>query len=132
MYNLKLNGLMSDERCFVYDVYFPSIYGGIIQLKVPFSRMSEQIRQISRQGGKIISILPLTIKRYNPQSNLGWWIEIVTDSPRCFYFFGPFDNADEAKSCQDGYLDDFRSEGAVLVDVSVKYCQPISLTIELD
>ena len=36
----------------------------------------------------------------------------------------------EAKSAQDGYIDDLQSEGALGISVKIKYCQPISLTIE--
>jgi hypothetical protein len=123
----------SEERVFIYEVFLPFVKGGRVWFKVPFDRMGQQTRQIYIRGGKIISILPLTTSTSNdPPSNLAWWVEIITSQPRCFYFFGPFSSAEEAKSHQNGYIEDLLSEGAIAVDISVKYCQPRSLTIELE
>lgn len=121
----------SDERCFLYEVFLPNIYGSRVNLKVPFKRMNTKTREISSQKGKIICILPATLKRYDPQLNLAWWIQIVTNSPKFIYFFGPFSTQKEAKYFQPDYVEDLISEKAIIVDVSLKYCQPISITIEL-
>jgi hypothetical protein len=99
-------------------------------MKVSLDRMSETNRQISLLGGKIINILPLKSENYEPQTELAWWVEIATYQPRCIYFFGPFDTENEAQAAQSAYIEDLHSEGASGISVKIKYCQPISLTIE--
>lgn len=59
---------------------------------------------------------------------LAWWVEIVTNTPRCTYYFGPFLSRQEAKSYQAGYIEDLESEGTRIVSVAVKQCQPKELT----
>lgn len=61
-----------------------------------------------------------------------WWVEIVTDLPRCTYYFGPFDTDKEASSNTPGYLEDLESEGAKRVSIRIKRCQPSALTIYED
>ncbi|MFN5863207.1 MAG: DUF1816 domain-containing protein, partial [Pseudanabaena sp.] len=34
---------------------------------------------------------------------LALWVEIVTDSPHCTYYFGPFINESEAEAAKSGY-----------------------------
>lgn len=58
-----------------------------------------------------------------------WWVEIVTDSPRCTYYFGPFDTDKEASSNTPGYIEDLESEGAKRVSIRIKRCHPSDLTI---
>lgn len=58
-----------------------------------------------------------------------WWVEIVTESPRCTYYFGPFLTDQEAQLEQGGYIEDLTQEGAQCVGVSVKRCKPLKLTI---
>ena len=58
-----------------------------------------------------------------------WWVEIVTDSPHCTYYFGPFDTDKEASSNTPGYIEDLESEGAKRVSIRIKRCQPSDLTI---
>ncbi|BAY60232.1 DUF1816 domain-containing protein [Calothrix sp. FACHB-1219] len=67
-------------------------------------------------------------------NNLGmaWWVEIVTQNPRCTYYFGPFINAVEANLSIKGYVEDLESEGAQGITVTVKRCKPDSLTIAED
>lgn len=72
------------------------------------------------------------LQKYDPQLNLAWWIEIHTNLPRVIYFFGPFANSDEAECEQKGYQEDLELEGATIICCNIKYCQPSSLTIELD
>lgn len=65
----------------------------------------------------------------------GWWVEIKTDKPPCIYYFGNFDNYREAESAVNGYVEDLFLEGAELLEVNVKNCQPQAITIyaeELD
>jgi hypothetical protein len=59
---------------------------------------------------------------------LAWWVEIVTNTPRCTYYFGPFLSRQEAKSYQPGYIEDLESEGTRIVSVEVMQGQPKELT----
>lgn len=57
-----------------------------------------------------------------------WWAEITTTSPRCTYYFGPFQSYDEAKQAYPGYIEDLDGEGAQGIIVVVKRCNPEVLT----
>ena len=63
--------------------------------------------------------------------NLGWawWVEIVTQTPRCTYYFGPFLSLKEANIAKAGYIQDLDQEGAQGIVVNVKRCKPVNLTI---
>ncbi|MEI1373893.1 DUF1816 domain-containing protein [Nostoc sp. UHCC 0926] len=63
---------------------------------------------------------------------LAWWVEIVTQNPRCTYYFGPFLNSSEAKLSSTGYIEDLEVEGAQGIAVNVKRCKPNTLTIADD
>lgn len=60
---------------------------------------------------------------------LAFWVEIVTENPRCTYYFGPFVSDQEAHTAKGGYIEDLESEGAQGISVTVKRCKPTSLTI---
>jgi hypothetical protein len=60
---------------------------------------------------------------------LTWWVEIVTESPKCVYYFGPFTTAKEARAAQPGYVEDLEQEGAKGIKVEIKRCKPAKLTI---
>ncbi|MBE9187320.1 DUF1816 domain-containing protein [Microcoleus sp. LEGE 07076] len=64
-----------------------------------------------------------------PSRHENWWVEIVTDLPRCTYYFGPFDTDKEASSYTPGYLEDLESEGSKRLSVRIKRCQPSEVTI---
>ena len=66
------------------------------------------------------------------QLGLAWWVEILTNSPRCTYYFGPFASAREARAAQAGYVEDLEQEGAEGIKVMVKRCQPPTLTVSED
>lgn len=70
----------------------------------------------------------------NTFDNLGlaWWVEIVTQNPRCTYYFGPFLSSTDAKVAIKGYVEDLEMEGAQGIAVNVKRCKPNSLTISED
>lgn len=70
----------------------------------------------------------------NTINNLGlaWWVEIVTQNPRCTYYFGPFLNSADAKIALKGYVEDLELEGAQGILVNIKRCKPGSLTISED
>ncbi|MBE9170879.1 DUF1816 domain-containing protein [Pleurocapsales cyanobacterium LEGE 06147] len=75
---------------------------------------------------KIVSLFDLlTFKKYQSP----WWIQINTSIPKCIYFFGPFDNAREAKFFQDGYVEDLLQEKALGITVEIKKMKPKNLTI---
>lgn len=61
-----------------------------------------------------------------------WWVEIVTQSPRCTYYFGPFLSVKEANAAKAGYLEDIEQEGAQSIATIVKRCKPSDLTISDD
>jgi hypothetical protein len=63
---------------------------------------------------------------------LAWWIEIVTETPRCTYYFGPFFTKKEAEIAKSGYIDDLEQEGAQGIAFLVKRCKPNMLTISDD
>ena len=58
-----------------------------------------------------------------------WWVEIVTQNPRCTYYFGPFLSVKEANAAKAGYMEDLEHEGAQGIAVTVKRCKPAKLTI---
>lgn len=58
-----------------------------------------------------------------------WWVEIVTESPRCTYYFGPFASSTEAESAKSGYIEDLEQEGAQGIKLAIKRCKPEKLTI---
>jgi Domain of unknown function (DUF1816) len=60
---------------------------------------------------------------------LAWWSELVTEDPRCTYYFGPFISAEEAKAAQAGYIEDLEQEGTQGIRVTVKRCKPSNLTV---
>lgn len=63
------------------------------------------------------------------QQDDDWWAEITTAEPRCTYYFGPFDTADEAEKARPGYVEDLENEGAKGIRVEIKRCSPTVLTI---
>jgi Domain of unknown function (DUF1816) len=63
-------------------------------------------------------------------SELGWWVEIATTTPRCTYYFGPFECESSAHTAQIGYIEDLENEGAQGIAVRVQECQPQQLTID--
>ncbi|WGV26128.1 DUF1816 domain-containing protein [Halotia branconii] len=63
---------------------------------------------------------------------LAWWVEIVTQNPRCTYYFGPFLSSADAKVALKGYVEDLEAEGAQGIIVNVKRCKPGTLTIAED
>lgn len=63
---------------------------------------------------------------------LACWVEIVTEKPRCTYYFGPFVSSQEAEAAKPGYIEDLEQEGAQGIRVSIKRCKPTILTIADD
>lgn len=61
-----------------------------------------------------------------------WWVEIITQNPRCTYYFGPFLSTKEATTALNGYVEDLEQEGAIGIEVQVRRCKPQALTIAED
>ncbi len=59
-----------------------------------------------------------------------FWVEIITENPKCTYYFGPFINESEAIVAKAGYIEDLTAEGATISKLQVMRCQPKLLTIE--
>ena len=156
--------LGTDSRVFLYEVAIcPSAadlgkFNGLkyrqdkIYFKVPFARMNQAMREISRLRGKILSITPLKAGTVLPSpaskntgqlrrdysyigppsgTNLPWWVEILTACPHCLYYFGPFETFEAAQENQAGYIEDLQDEGADGVAIKILQCQPQILTQEL-
>jgi Domain of unknown function (DUF1816) len=75
-----------------------------------------------------------TVLKLVNAAGLAWWVEVITESPRCTYYFGPFALAASAHQAKAGYVEDLEHEGATGIQVSVRRCRPSALTIseELD
>jgi hypothetical protein len=58
-----------------------------------------------------------------------WWVKVITQSPPCTYYFGPFDSSTEAQGHQEAYLEDLRREEAQGITWTIERSQPAQLTI---
>lgn len=63
-------------------------------------------------------------------SRLKWWTKIYTINPFCIYYFGPFDQVEEAQISRLGYVKDLENEGGKVVFVKFLQLNPQDLTIE--
>jgi hypothetical protein len=61
-----------------------------------------------------------------------WWVEITTERPHCTYYFGPFATAVEADAAKSGYVEDLEAESAQGIQIAIKRCKPVQLTIDRD
>ncbi len=89
-----------------------------------------------RQIAKLTSTLNTTMPTPAPEefpkntaNGMAWWVKIVTETPECTYFFGPFESSSEAQQNQSGYLEDLEQEGAQGIGVLILQDQPETLTI---
>ena len=74
------------------------------------------------------TLLCLLIRFPTRQRATPCWVKIVTETPHCTYYFGPFNSAREAKQTEPGYVEDLEQEGAKGIDVFISHCQPEALT----
>lgn len=58
-----------------------------------------------------------------------WWVEIITMEPWSMYYFGPFNDFQDANGMQPGYVADLIKEGVQTIQVTVKECHPVNLTL---
>jgi len=56
------------------------------------------------------------------------WVAIVTERPRCTYYFGPFLCRRAAARWQSGYVEDLEAEGARIVSATIVRCRSQQLT----
>jgi Domain of unknown function (DUF1816) len=61
-----------------------------------------------------------------------WWVEITTQRPHCTYYFGPFTTAVEADAAKGGYVEDLESESAQGIQVAIKRCKPVQITVDYE
>jgi hypothetical protein len=66
---------------------------------------------------------------YLEKMGIAWWIEVITEEPKCIYYFGPFSSSYDAQASSDGYLEDLEQEKAQVINVDIKRGQPRQLTI---
>ena len=66
---------------------------------------------------------------YLEKMGIAWWIEIITNQPKCIYYFGPFSSSYDAELLSGNYLEDLEQEKAQIVNVDIKRGQPQQLTI---
>lgn len=120
------NNSPNNEKIFVYEVLFSATSPRRARsyIRVPFSRMSTEVRRILKAGGKIIKVISLEEYEKDP-----WWVEISTRKPKCTYYFGPFNSEEEALTYQPGYVEDLTNEGSQDISVNIKKCDPPILTI---
>lgn len=61
-----------------------------------------------------------------------WWIKVKTSIPACTYYFGPFDDEQEAKLSQWGYIEDLAREGAQDISVEIQRIRPNQYQLTID
>ncbi|MGB5961687.1 MAG: DUF1816 domain-containing protein [Coleofasciculaceae cyanobacterium] len=66
---------------------------------------------------------------YLAKMGIAWWIEVITEEPKCIYYFGPFSSNYLAEALSDGYIEDLEQEKAQITNVDIKRGQPKKLTI---
>ncbi|MGB3493514.1 MAG: DUF1816 domain-containing protein [Elainellaceae cyanobacterium] len=57
-----------------------------------------------------------------------WWVKIQTKTPDCTYYFGSFNQKEEAENLQMDYVDNLVREGAKEITVNLENCCPQELT----
>ena len=63
---------------------------------------------------------------------LAWWVEVITETPACTYYFGPFLSAKAAAASKSGYVEDLEQESAQGIKVTLKRFRPVRLTVADD
>ncbi len=109
---------------------------GVFLFFVYFTVLCLFIGFTTRQKARTSSFSEATLPKPSPQGfskntadDIAWWVKIVTETPHCTYFFGPFDSSGEAKQHQSGYVEDLEQEGAKEIGVLILQDCPLTLTI---
>ena len=76
-----------------------------------------------------INTIKEMIANFLPMNPQNWWVEVTTELPRCTYYFGPFQNYQEAEMMYPGYIEDLEMEGAEQIQSAIKRCKPEKLTV---
>lgn len=64
---------------------------------------------------------------------LAWWLIVVTEKPKCTYYFGPFLTPKNAKISLKGYVEDLEGENAEILSYSITQgYPPVEDTILID
>ncbi len=63
---------------------------------------------------------------------LACWLEIITEKPKCIYYFGPFLDKKDAQNYLDGYIEDLENEAAEGITFQFKRLKPKVLTIDFE
>lgn len=124
-----------DNRVFLLEIVkvnnnqtnYPVRPSGHSLVKVPLSRMSQEIRRLHCNGYSIVGIT--CVNGMEKINQTPWWVEICTAQPRCVYYFGPFASWLDAKGSQAGYVEDLQDEDAQGIIVQIKRCNPEILTV---
>lgn len=66
----------------------------------------------------------------NVSDFLMWWTKIYTINPFCIYYFGPFDQIEEAQNSRFGYVQDLEDEDSKIVYIKYLRLNPQNLTVE--
>jgi len=105
-----------------------------LTLRKPIFKRKQTQRQVLEMLGVFLflvffAFLCILICSPKRQTALAWWVKVVTETPHCTYYFGPFDNEREADLNQPGYVEDLQQEGATGIVVLISQCQPEYLTL---
>jgi Domain of unknown function (DUF1816) len=78
---------------------------------------------------KPLNTIKNLITNFLPTNRQNWWVEITTVEPPCTYYFGPFQNHQEASVMCPGYIEDLQIERAKEIKALIKCCKPDKLTV---
>jgi len=62
------------------------------------------------------------------QGEVGWWVEIITQSPFCTYYFGAFDTLDRAEIAKSCYVEALEQDGACGISTRVQQGSPTNIS----
>lgn len=99
-----------------------NLFLGLLQERV---LVEEKIRSMMPDLIQNISHQQVVLK----QSKMPWWVKIHTIIPCVTYFFGPFDNLEEAEQNHWGYIEDLMAEKAFGITFEFQKAQPQALTL---
>ncbi|HEY9834803.1 MAG TPA: DUF1816 domain-containing protein [Stenomitos sp.] len=109
---------------------------GVFFFVLLFALICLLLQMPKRQTTSVISSLDValptqTLEEFSESTanGIAWWVKIITETPHCTYYFGPFESSSEAKQNQSGYLEDLEQEGAQGIDVAILQDRPETLTI---
>ena len=109
---------------------------GVFFFVLLFALICLLLQMPKRQTTSVVGSLNVALPTQTPEkfsestaNGIAWWVKIITKTPHCTYYFGPFESSSEAKQNQSGYLEDLAQEGAQGIDVAILQDRPETLTI---